>query len=268
MALPEDYIKGSVSDARSRFQGTIISYENQPVYMSSIDHIFPEPNEGEMPSAYSKRKFKEAFYQVKADINLTGNRAASLKLDDEGFNIRKLGARLGAFNLQDNVIGYITRVPVQSMVQGLGRNNLLCGVYVDGTYYSTYSPNKTYLYKGKSANIFDIVKWKSGEADKIIKQGMNTKLGETIWAMVSSSGFKESFSGVFPQTLTVLGSEAPFVKALSPKYVIERDNFGDIYLLDRGVKAGKFNGKDRIKYLPKKEYIAGDVERVIGIKSV
>lgn len=255
MSLPKDYYTASIQDIRSRFRNSIIALNDTPFYVKDVSMT---PIGATSTSPFITKPVLKGFTS-----DLRNDQESTI--DNKDLSIVGLGARLGFFNLSNDMVGCFTRIPINGMAQGLTRHNLLMKVYYKGTLYTIISPTST--FKQYRFDILNKITISKSDLDRIMYLGNDYNIRYEMLAALRSPWFLDSFKNKYPSVQEVLDLSKPHVTAVSKTDIIERDDFGDVYVIHKGDKIGKMS-QDRVKLLPTKTYLTQEIERKTGLKAI
>lgn len=252
MPLPKDYSLASVNDVRGRFNASIIDLDGRPVQVYGVQECSLD---------------KHGCRTILHLFDLVSGRKRTVPINDPGFNIKDLGRNLGYFNLgiKENICAYISRVPNlgQAKTQGLSSRNCLTGFYMDG-FKMVDAPIPFHMYSAPNISIMTALDIDQENQNKILRTADDIAMSYTLYPLVIDKGFIDMWNGKYPKAMEVLDSDKKFTVAVSPKHILQKDDFKDVYLVTQHERVGKFT-KDKVRYLDRKRYLSEEVERRTGI---
>lgn len=262
MPLPISYAKANVNDVGNRFKFSAIEFNERPVFVLDVDIRYPSNKECVVEPGTEK-----VVHLCIWDITRHKNPKTAKWVDirHPELSIRSLGNRLGFFNLTDTLAVYMSRYPIRSRLQGLNWNNTIQACMTPGESIRVLGNPPSNLGMA-STNLIPLL----GDIDITDHRYMCDKYGFNYAFMYSMlhANFIKMYNRQYPNAKELLDKHTtPTVQAISPKYVLERDGFGDFYILCKGVRVGKMSSY-KARYLDNKEYLAGDVERTTGIQPI
>jgi hypothetical protein len=233
-------------DLRMRLRRSVISYRNEPVWVSWTESPFI----GVIPLK-----------------DLGGDSPASIQvaLDSPDLSVADLGARLGYYQYDDNRVAYMCRYPIRQFCQGLSSNNL-------GMYIQNLEDDKTLLVK-KPGNVrsdcpssYDPLDFVDDDDFRRIRNkcedlGINT----VHYMMYSPVGFTEAFKGNY---INYLDPDMRLEKghyALSKEFFLSVDDWGQKFIANGWGRLALLN-REGFCMKKDKDYFAGPISRKLNIE--
>ncbi len=268
MPLPVEYHQCSPFDIRNRFSGSIIMYGDTPIL---IRKAWADTDTDDEDETYHQ-KFDCYFETIRCGLDGEGR---VFQTTDPALSIDKLGRQMGYYNLTDHPKPFfISRIPRRGMRQGISSDTAVFGHYDDGDKYFTIGAfSMSPFLEDIDINVYyhevsQIYRPSKETYESVRRISGTIGYGMDYLYLMCNPGFVEMFRNVYPSYQHVLDTmEKNTAVAVSRRHVIEKDAFGDVYMVMRGRRVAKFS-EGRLRYSAGIEYLSGDVERSLGIQPI
>ena len=249
MPLPNYYLTASPADLSHRLTSSLIEFDGVPVMVVAV-------------GAHSIKFVRPLCLDM-----MTEDKA------DPRFNVSGLGSKLGFFKgNQPNTIFRPMRCVYKGTTQGLTYANLALlqrqnsGGFTDifGSMYNHHLP-------GVAQGVLNTEDLPDDEKKILNKFSDATGARWDLPFLLLQKDFVDIWSSGYrnPPSITqfVENKRPGDVDVVSADILFIKDDFNQAYVAFRGLNVGLIQ-QDRIKYIPSKAYLAGEIERQTGLMPI
>lgn len=258
MPLPEYYWQASLPDLSHRLTGSIVEFKGAPVIVSNV-HV------GSLVP-HSTHVLIVQYDESRGDFN-----KISVPTNDPALSVHRLGERCGVMITDTGVITHLIHVPVKHTLQGLSPVNLLALRYGNGVFGDMLGRSKAQKYYGVTPENWDAKYWADAASfNKIRAFGDETGVRYELLALLKQTNFRRHWIEGYNARRAVFTFQTDnTLKAIpvSPLAHLERDEFAHAYVCYKGRRVGVLQNS-RVKYLASKAYLAGEIERNVGLPPI
>ena len=249
MPLPKYYLTASSADLSHRITSTIIEFDGVPVLVVAVG------------SHSIKFARPLCLTMITEDKN------------DPRFNVTALGSKLGFF--KGNKPGTIfrpLRCVYKGTTQGLTYANLaLLQRHNSGGFTDIFGSMYNHHLPGVAQGVFDAEDLSSAETKILSTYSDATGARWELPFLLLQKDFVNIWSAGYRNALSIKQfvdtKEPGDVEVVSADILFIKDDFNQAYVAFRGLNVGLIQ-QDRIKYIPSKAYLAGEIERQTGLMPI
>lgn len=255
MAVPDEYITGSIGDVACRLNSGVIEYNRKPVIVNRI-----------LTSSRKTNIFDISYIEDLNKYQHIPSVYKSIFID--------ISKRLGYLNIDKDMVAHICKVPRRSMQQSLSSNNSRILLLSHEQRYNISFPVvrnipgfiPTTVSRLKDTGVLGTTVY----SDKMLRNhNRYNKIGKSLEIILYSDNFLNMFNNKYYNVLDIINNNhSPYFLAVDRRYILERDkHLGRVYLLHRHQRIGEFKG-DKIKLIYGKEYLKEEIKSKFGVSTI